>query len=103
MTDFFTTESLLTFTGQVLFVTIATQIVKKYINVDPKWVSLALSLIVASVAQFVILQDFSTVGLTMAAVNVFSVLSASVLGYEAIVKPVQRGIEAEKNADINEG
>lgn len=102
MTEFFTAEGLLTFTGQVLFVTIATQVVKKYINIDPKFLSLGFSLIVASIAQFVILHDFSTVGLTMAAVNVFSVLSASVLGYEAIVKPAVRGIEVEKNADINE-
>lgn len=96
MTEFFTTEMLLTFTGQVLFVTVATQVVKKYINVDPKWLSLGFSLVAAAVAQLVILKDFSAVGLSMAVINVFMVLSASIASYESIVKPVARGIEAEK-------
>lgn len=97
MTEFFTPEMLLTFTGQVLFVTTATQVIKKYIGgIDPKWISLALAVAVAGAAQLVILGDFSAQGLALAGANVFSVLSASVLGYEAVVKPVVTGIAAEK-------
>lgn len=93
MTEFFTIEFLSTFTGMVAFVTAVTQIVKYFIDVDPKWVALAASIIGQATVQLVFIKDFSPEGVAMAFFNIVAVLLGSIGTFEVVVKPVQRKIE----------
>ncbi|MEG1863102.1 MAG: hypothetical protein RR198_05790 [Oscillospiraceae bacterium] len=96
MNEFFTVEFLGTFTGMVAFVTLVTQVVKYYVNLDPKWISLAAAFVGQMVVQLVFLKDFSAQGVVMALFNVLAVVAASVGTFETVVKPVQRKLEQKK-------
>lgn len=99
MNEFFTPDVLLTFTGQVLFVTTATQILKRYIpKIDPKWIALVLAFGISFAAQVFFRQDVSPAGFVMTAVNALAVLSGAVMGYESAVKPAARIMAARHDA-----
>lgn len=92
--EFFTKEFLMTFAGQVTLVTLITECIKLYIKkLDPKIISLILSLGISLISQFVFKQDFSVEGIILALFNSVIVLLSSIGGYEAILKGIQRKIE----------
>lgn len=96
MTEFFTMEFLGTFTGMVAFVTAVTQIVKYFINVNPKWVALVAAIVGQLAVQFVFIKDYSPEGIVMALFNTVAVLLGSIGAFETVVKPIQRKIESTK-------
>lgn len=93
MNDFFTVDFLTTFTGMVTFVTVVTQLVKNYVNVDPKWIALVATIVGQAVVQFVFIGDFSASGIAMAGFNVIAVLLGAIGAFETVVKPIQNKIE----------
>ena len=95
MDNFFTWEYLATFAGMVAFVTIATQVVKYYINVDPKWIALVAAILGQAAVQAFYLRDYSAQGIVMAIINVFVVVAGSVGAFETLVKPVQRKVKGD--------
>jgi len=54
MNEFFTLAVLGTFAGMVAFVSIVTQVIKQFLNIDPKWIALFLSLLAVVFTQIVI-------------------------------------------------
>ena len=96
MSEFFTWDFIATFTGMVAFVTLVTQVVKYYINIDPKWITLAAAILGQAAVQVFYLKDYSAQGIVMALINVFVVVAGSVGAFETLVKPVQRKVEKDK-------
>lgn len=96
MNEFFTVEFLCTFGGMVAFVTAITEIVKRYVNVDPKWVALVAAIVGQAAVQFVFLQDFTPSGIVMALFNVVAVLLGSIGAFETVVKPIERKLSDNK-------
>ena len=95
MDNFFTWDYLATFAGMVAFVTVATQVVKYYINVDPKWIALVAAILGQTAVQAFYLQDYSAQGIVMAIINVFVVVAGSVGAFETLIKPVQRKVKGD--------
>ena len=83
MQDFITWEFLGTFGGSAIAVTALTQIVKRYISIDPKWIALILALIVTIGAQ-VVNGELMLVSFIMSALNALLVAGASVGTFEAV-------------------
>ena len=90
MTEFITWEFLATFAGSVAAVTLITQTIKEFINLDPKWIALVISIFVCALVQVCYYQDYSLQGIALACVNVFVVLAASIGGYETILKQFKK-------------
>lgn len=92
---FFTEELLMSFAGQVTLVTLLTEGIKLYIKkVDPKLISLILSVGISLISQLVFKQDFSADGIIICLCNSIVVLLSSIGGYETILKSVQKKIES---------
>ena len=92
---FLTEDFLMTFAGQVVFVTLFTEAIKLYVNkLDPKVISLILSVLISLVSQLVFKQDFSVDGILLSLFNSVVVLLSSIGGYEVAVKKIQNKIEA---------
>ncbi|MBC8537263.1 hypothetical protein [Feifania hominis] len=102
MEEFFTWEYLATFAGASAAVTLITQVIKRYVSIDPKWIALAASLVIEAGIQFLYLRDFTVSGIFLAVVNVFVVLAAAVGVFETVVKPVQN-LTQQKVTDTTEG
>lgn len=95
--NFFTMEFLTTYAGQVTFVTLFTEGIKLYMTkINPKVISLVLSVLISLVSTLMFKQDFSANGIVLALINSMVVLLSSIGGYETVIKGVQRKIE--KNA-----
>lgn len=90
MNEFFTWDFIATYAGMVVFVTLVTQTVKRYVNADPKWVSLAAAIFGQVAVQIFYVKDFSPQGMIMALINVFVVLTGAVGSFETLVKPFQK-------------
>jgi hypothetical protein len=90
MNDFFTWELLATFAGATGAVSVLTQVVKKYLNIEPKFIALCLSFIILACVQFFYLKDFSANGIALAALNVLIVTGASIGLYEAALKTIAK-------------
>jgi len=92
--QFFTKEILMTFGGQVTLVALLTEAIKLYINkIDPKVISLILSIGISLIVQLTFKQDFSTDGIILCLFNSVLILLTSIGEYEVIIKGVQRKIE----------
>ena len=89
MNEFFTWNFIATYAGMVVFVTLATQTVKRYVNADPKWVALVAAIFGQAAVQIFYVQDFSAQGMIMALINVFVVLTGAIGSFETLVKPIQ--------------
>lgn len=90
MNEFFSWEYMATYGGMTLFVTTATQVIKHYININPKWIALAAAIIGQIAVQALYLKDFSLSGIAMSVFNTFCVLLSAVGTYETVVKSVQQ-------------
>lgn len=88
MTEFLTWELLSTFAGSVAAVTLITQLAKQYLNLDPKWIALAASILVCVAVQAFYLQDFTAAGLVLMGFNILVVLAAAIGSYEIVKKRV---------------
>jgi len=82
MNDFLSWEFLGTFAGAATFVTLMTQVAKQFINVDPKWISLAFSMIV-SLGMVSLKDEWTAAAVVMALLNALFVTGAAVGLYEA--------------------
>ena len=80
LTEFITTEMLAEFAGVVAIVCALTQGLKKYLNIDPKWIALILSFLSVLITQIlpqplalerIILGLFNTLVVSSAATGVF--------------------------------
>jgi len=74
--EFITPEFIATFSGMVITVTVLTQVLKSYFSFDPKWIALAISLVVSLIKQ-AYLGDFGVLGISMASLNALIVTGAS--------------------------
>ena len=90
MNEFFSWEYMASYGGMTLFVTTATQVIKRYVNVNPKWIALAASVIGQIAVQALYLKDMSARGIAMAVFNTFCVLLSAIGAYETVVKPVKQ-------------
>lgn len=93
MNEFLTWEFLTTFTGMVAFVTAVTQLVKFYVNLDPKWIALVAAIVGQFSVQLAFVKDFSMEGIIMTVFNIVSVLLGAIGTFETVVKPIQRKLE----------
>ncbi|MCL2399211.1 MAG: hypothetical protein FWC91_05625 [Defluviitaleaceae bacterium] len=80
--SFLTQDYLGTFHGAIIAVTILTQILKKYINTDPKWVALLLSFLIVFVFKIELANFFSIVGFVETILNSFLVTGVSIGVFE---------------------
>lgn len=86
MNEFLTWQFLGSFAGAVAFITAATQLLKKYMAIDPKWIAGAVALVVSVALQLFFWQDFTGAGWTLAVFNYFVLLTAAIGSYEVALK-----------------
>lgn len=98
MENFITVDMFLSLSACILIVTAGTQILKKYVNYDAKWLALILSFIVTAV-RIIVVADYSVLGIIIGIFNIIPILLGSIGGYETIIKPIANKIsdsETEK-------
>jgi len=88
--NFLTWDFLSTFGGSIVAVVALTQVIKKYINIDPKYIALALSFIIMLVNQISILQDFRLESFVISIFNALIVTGMSIGIFETVIKGFQR-------------
>jgi len=82
--SFLTQDYLGTFHGAIIAVTILTQILKKYVSIDPKWVALLLSLLIVFVFKIESPTPFIIVGVVETILNSLLVTGVSIGVFETI-------------------
>ena len=87
-----TMNSLGTMAGGVAATTLITQALKKYVVADPKWITLAVGLVIGIFAKCMV-QPITVASLFLGFVNGLFIAGASVGTFEAAVKPVERNLE----------
>jgi len=98
--EFLTWEMLAAESGCAAAVAALTQVIKQYINVDPKWIALALSLVITFALQFIVYldasakSDFTAANIILAALNSFAVTGVAIGLFEG-VKYVGKGINGK--------
>ena len=95
MENFITVDMFLSLSACILIVTAGTQILKKYVNYDAKWLALILSAIV-TVVRIIVVADYSVLGIIIGIFNIIPILLGSIGGYEAIIKPIANKITDTK-------
>lgn len=95
MENFITVDMFLSLTTCIAIVTLGTQLLKKYINYDAKWLALILSAIV-TVVRIIVVADYSVLGIIIGIFNIIPILLGSIGGYEAIIKPIANKITDTK-------
>jgi hypothetical protein len=88
--SFLTWEFLGTFTGSIAAVTVLTQVIKKYLKIDPKWIALVISLIIMLVAQTQIEHDLGVETFVISIFNALIVTGISISIYETAVKTIAK-------------
>jgi len=87
--DMLSWELLATSAGCATAVTALTQVIKQYVNIDPKWIALVLSLVITLGLQLFVNLDsavnlgFSASSVILAVLNSFMVTGASIGLFEA--------------------
>ena len=89
MNAFLSWDFLATFAGASVAGTVLTQIIKKYVTFDPKYIALAVTIIVVVGVQLFHLHDYSAGGIVMAILNGFLAAGSSVGIYETVIKPME--------------
>ncbi len=89
MDQFITMEMLGTFGGMVIITTALTQIIKRFLSVDPKWIALALAALLVAASQL-LTTPLSSTSILVALCNWLLVTSAAIGAFEGAVKPVRR-------------
>lgn len=86
-----TWDVLTTYAGSVAFVTMCTQLLKFYVpKADPKWVALALTILLNIIIHVVYIQDYSLNSIVLSIFNIVSILFGAIGAFETMVKPIQR-------------
>jgi hypothetical protein len=94
---FLTWEFLGTFMGAVIGVTTLTQVIKIFIKIDPKWISLALATAIMLVVQINVAGDFRVESFVISAFNALLVTGASIGLFESAVKNIARRIKPKED------
>lgn len=94
MENFITPDMFLSLSGCILIVAIATQLLKKYVNYDAKWLALLMSGIVTFL-RIIVIGDYSVIGVITGVLNIVPILLGSIGGYETFIKPVKNLISNE--------
>lgn len=87
MENFITIDMFLSLTACITIVALGTQLLKKYVNYDAKWLALILSAIV-TVIRLIVVADYSILGIVVGMFNILPILLGSIGGYETLVKPI---------------
>ena len=87
MENFITIDMFLSLTACITIVALGTQLLKKYVNYDAKWLALILSAIV-TVIRLIVVADYSILGIVVGMFNILPILFGAVGGYETLVKPI---------------
>lgn len=87
MENFITIDMFLSLTACITIVALGTQLLKKYVNYDAKWLALILSAIV-TVVRIIVVSDYSVLGIIIGIFNIIPILLGSIGGYETLVKPI---------------
>ena len=87
MNEFFRIEFLGTFSGAVLAVTLLTQVVKQFININPKWISFFFSVII--VFTVTAISGITPTKLILAVFNSLLVVGSATGAYKHIVEPIE--------------
>ena len=98
MENFITVDMFLSLTGCLTIVTTATQLLKKYINYDAKWLALIFSAIVTAI-RIIVVGDYSTIGIITGIFNIIPILFGSIGGYELLVKPIANTISNQSKKE----
>lgn len=93
MDQFISMEMLGTFGGMVIITTTLTQIIKRFLAADPKWIALALAALLVTVSQL-LSTPLSSTSVVVALCNWLLVTSAAIGAFEGAVKPVQGMMDA---------
>ena len=93
MNDFLNWGLLGTFAGSVATVTALTQIAKNFIRLNPKWISLILSVVVVFTVN--LKYDVSIQNIILSGLNALLVTGLATGAYKHAVEPVEDYIKAE--------
>jgi hypothetical protein len=93
ISDFVTWEFLATFAGAVIVVTALTELFKHYFKIDPKWIALVFSLLIAYGVQVLFKMDYELGSFVLSTVNGFFVAGTSIGLFEGAVKRFERDPE----------
>ncbi len=100
MNGVLTWEYVASFGGMTVIVTTITQVIKQYININPKWIALIATVILQAMVQIFYYNDFSANGIILGIINIFAVLLGSIGTHQAVIKPAKDMIQkgADKDA-----
>ena len=87
--SFLTQDYLGTFHGAIIAVTILTQILKRFVSIDPKWVALLLSLLVVFVFKLDATRLFTLDGIVETVINSLLVTGVSIGVFETVKTTIQ--------------
>jgi len=86
MNEFITVEVLGTFAGITAATCVLTEVIKRYISIDPKWIALAVAGLLCFGRALIFTGDFSAGGIFMTTVNWLVVTGSSIGLFEGAVK-----------------
>ena len=88
-TEFISLELITTFYGSVFVVELLTQMSKRYVGIDPKWLTLGFAAVV-SLIRLISIGDFSLIEFALAAFNALLIAGASIGAFETIKGIIRR-------------
>jgi len=103
MNDFVTWGALGTYAGMAAVTCALTEVLKKYINLDPKWIALIAAGVLAFGHTLIFLGDYSASGIFMTAVNWLVVTGSSIGIFEGVIKNILSSYKTDKNPPIING
>ena len=92
MNEFFSWEMLASLTGAIAAVTLITQLLKQYINLEPKLIALGLTVLIEAAVQVFYWQDWSAGAVALMLINCFVVLSAAIGSFELALKSLEEKV-----------
>lgn len=95
MEGFINTELLLSLAGCVGIVMVITQLVKKYIKVDPKIIALVSSIVIG-VIRVIVKEDYDVSSIIVGLLNIIPILWGATGGYDIMTKQKQNQIKEKK-------
>ena len=97
MNELLTWGYVASFGGMIAIVTTMTQVIKQYININPKWIALIATVAMQVLVQIFYYKDFSVNGIVLGVVNIFSVLLGAIGTHQTVIKPAKNMMQ--KGAD----
>ena len=84
-----------TMAGIAAAVSALTQILKQFMKIDPKWIALALSVVISLTVQ-IVGGDMAAEAFILSALNAILAAGTAVGMYESVIKPVVRRMRGAK-------